>query len=81
MRKFRPSCFRFYGQLDTLRPAPVPERRRVWPLMAALVVIVAALPAVYLLVTADFPGSALFYSLQEDDPIVTALLHIARLLR
>jgi hypothetical protein len=33
-------------------------------------------PLVYLLITGDFPGSKVFYSLQEDDAIVTFLLNI-----
>ena len=31
-------------------------------------------PLVYLLLTGDFPGSQIFYGLQEDNAIVTFLL-------
>lgn len=46
--------------------------------IAAFVLIVAIVltPAVYLLVTGDFPGSNGFYGLQEDDSIVSFLFNI-----
>lgn len=33
-------------------------------------------PLLYLLITGDFPGSAIFYGLQEDSVIVDFLLNI-----
>jgi hypothetical protein len=33
-------------------------------------------PLIYLLSTGDFPGSAIFYGLQEDSAIVDFLLNI-----
>lgn len=33
-------------------------------------------PLIYLLLTGDFPGSKIFYGLQEDSTIVTFLLNI-----
>lgn len=79
-RTFRPTC---YAQLSHLRPAPAQPKRRMSAvnLAFALALLVLAAPAVYLLLTGDFPGSSLFYGLQEDSPIVTALLSVALHLR
>lgn len=75
-KSFRPTCYKFYGQLDTLRPAPATAHHGTAALLLVLALILAA-PAAYLLLTGDFPGSSLFYGLQEDSPIVTALLSVA----
>lgn len=37
---------------------------------------IAVFPLLYLLVTGDFPGSQVFYGLQEDNVFVTFLLNI-----
>ena len=79
-RLFRPTC---YAQLDTLQPAPTVRRPRLSAvnLAFALLLALVAAPAVYLLLTGDFPGSRWFYGLSEDSPIVTALLSVALHLR
>ena len=79
-RSFRPTC---YAQLSQLRPAPAQPKRRVSAvnLAFALLLALVAAPAVYLLLTGDFPGSRWFYGLSEDSPIVTALLSVALHLR
>ena len=46
-----------------------------------LLAITIATPVLYLLATADYPGATLFYGVQEDEPIVDALLNISNLIR
>lgn len=41
-----------------------------------LLVLVILSPAIYTLVTGDYPGSSRFFGIQEDDQIVTAIFEI-----
>lgn len=82
-RLFRPICYKFYGQLDTLRPAPIQRRPRISAinLAFALALLALAAPVLYLLLTGDYPGARWMYGLAEDHPLVTSLLAVARTLR
>lgn len=42
----------------------------------AILILVIASPAIYTLITGDYPGASRFYGLPEDDQIVTAIFAI-----
>jgi hypothetical protein len=48
----------------------------VFLMIAAFLIGLASFPLVYMLLTGDFPGSRIFYGIQEDDAIVNFLLTI-----
>lgn len=50
--------------------------------IAALIAsLIIALPALYVVLTGDYPGSAMFYGVMEDDPIVDALISLSQRVR